>query len=30
MEIPQTDELNTSTILEIAVPPMDGIVLQLI
>ena len=30
MEIPQTEELNTSTILDIAVPPMDGIVLQLI
>ena len=30
MEIPQTAELNTSTILEITVPPMDGTILQLI
>ena len=30
MEIPQTESLNTSTILEITVPPMDGTILQLI
>ena len=30
MEIPQTDALNTSTILEITIPPMDGTILQLI
>ena len=30
MEIPQTNELNSSTILEITVPPMDGTILQLI
>ena len=30
MEITQTAELNTSTILEITVPPMDGTILQLI
>lgn len=30
MEIPQTDTLNTSTVLEITIPPMDGTILQLI
>jgi hypothetical protein len=30
MEIPQTEDLNTSTILEVTVPPMDGTFLQLI
>ena len=30
MEIPQTNDLNSSTILEITVPPMDGTILQLI
>ena len=30
MEIPQTEDLNTSTILEVTVPPMDGTILQLI
>lgn len=30
MEIPQTEHLNTQTVLEISVPPMDGIVLQII
>ena len=30
MEIPQTEDLNTSTILEITVPPMDGTIIQLI
>ena len=30
MEIPQTESLNTSTILEITIPPMDGTILQLI
>ena len=30
MEIPQTDSLNTSTVIEITVPPMDGAILQLI
>lgn len=30
MEIPQTETLNTSTIIEVTVPPMDGVVLQLI
>ena len=30
MEIPQTESLNTSSILEITVPPMDGTILQLI
>ena len=30
MEIPQTDKLNTSTTMEITIPPMDGTILQLI
>jgi hypothetical protein len=30
MEIPQTPDLNTSTILEITIPPMDATILQLI
>ena len=30
MEIPQTKDLNTSTVLEIIVPPMDATILQLI
>ena len=30
MEIPQTEDLNTSTILEVTIPPMDGTILQLI
>lgn len=30
MEIPQTTDLNASTILEVTVPPMDGTILQLI
>ena len=30
MEITQTESLNTSTVLEITIPPMDGTILQLI
>ena len=30
MEIPQTPDLNTSTILELTIPPMDATILQLI
>lgn len=30
MEIPQTEDLNISTILEITVPPMDGTIIQLL
>ena len=30
MEMPQTADLNASTILEVTVPPMDGTILQLI
>jgi hypothetical protein len=30
MEIPQTADLNTSTTLEITVPPMDATILQII
>lgn len=30
MEIPQTAELSSSTILEVTVPPMDGTIMQLI
>ena len=30
MEIPQTDSLNTSTVIAVTVPPMDGVILQLV
>jgi hypothetical protein len=30
MEIPQTPDLNPSTVLQITIPPMDGTILQLI
>ena len=30
MEIPQTESLNTGTVINVTVPPMDGVVLQLI
>lgn len=30
MEIPQTEQFNTSTIVEVTVPPMDGVILQLV
>lgn len=30
MEIPQTESLNTSSVIEVTVPPMDGVILQLI
>lgn len=30
MEIPQTDSLNTSSSIDVKIPPMDGVILQLI
>jgi len=30
MEIPQTEVLNTSTVIDVMIPPMDGVTLQLI
>lgn len=30
MEIPQTEVLNTSTVIDVRIPPMDGVTLQLI
>lgn len=29
MEIPQTDSLNTETVIEVTIPPMDGTILQI-
>lgn len=30
MEIPQTESLNTSSVIDVKVPPMDGVILQLV
>jgi hypothetical protein len=30
MVIPQTESLNTSSIITVTVPPMDGVILQLV
>jgi hypothetical protein len=30
MEIPQTAALNTATVINVTVPPMDGVILQII
>ena len=30
MEIPQTESLNTSSVISVTVPPMDGVILQLV
>ena len=30
MQIPQTDTLNKGTVINVTVPPMDGVILQLI
>jgi hypothetical protein len=30
MEIPQTAALNTRTLINVTIPPMDGVILQII
>jgi hypothetical protein len=30
MEIPQTAALNTGTVINVTIPPMDGVILQII